>query len=306
MAVSRKLLSLTAIALFALAGCSSGDDDDQASVVIATTNFSETKILANMYQQVLEDRGVPAGIKELTTREVIFPALSTGEVQITPEYLGSLTEYLNKQANGADAAQLATGDVDATVAAATPLAADQNVTLLAPAAAQDQNAFAVTRQFAQDHDLTTLSDLAAYSQGSPITLGGPPECPQRPFCQLGLEGTYGVQIGEFKSLDAGGPLTVTALNDGTVQVGLVFSSSAAIQANDFVVLTDDKNLQTAENVLPAVYTPALTDTIEEALNSLSEVLTTEDLQRLNQQVDVDRMDPADVAAQYLQDKSLLS
>ncbi len=302
-----KFLAIGAAAVLGLAACSSGDDEASgaADVVIATTNFSETRIIASMYEQVLEANGIGATIKELTTREVIAPALSKGEVQITPEYLGSLTEFLNKQANGPDAPQIASGDVDATFAAASELAAAQNITLLDPSQAQDQNAFAVTSQFAASNNLTSLSDVAALSASNPISLGGPPECPERPFCQLGLEQTYGIAIESFLALDAGGPLTIAALTQGDVELGLVFSSSGSVTANDLVVLDDDKGLQTAENILPAVHTPALTDEIAAALNSVSEILTTEVLQELNSRVDVAREDPEDVAAQFLQDHGLL-
>ena len=304
-------LALSAALGLSLAACSSdqqgsGDGTSAAPspIVIATTNFTETKILANIYEQALAKAGQPAKIKELTTREVIAPALEKGEVQLTPEYLGSLTEYLNKATNGPKAPQVASGDVQASLAAARKLAEPKNITLLDPSAAQDQNAFAVKKEFATAHGLTTLSDLGAYSAKTPISLGGPPECPQRPFCQQGLEDVYGVKVGTFVALDAGGPLTIQAVEQGKVDVGLVFSSSAAVSANDLVVLTDDKGWQTAENVLPALHTAAVTDTITKALDSVSAVLTTEDLQSLNAKVEVDRADPATVATQYLKDKGL--
>ncbi len=274
--------------------------------MVATTNFSETKILASMYQQVLQANGVEASIKELTTREVIIPALQTGEVQLTPEYLGSLTEFLNKEANGADAPQVATGDAQATYTEAQTLAEPADLTLLEPSAAQDQNAFAVTQAFADQNGLSTLSELGTYSQQSPITLGGPPECPKRPFCQPGLEETYNVDVGSFVPLDAGGPLTIQALKQDKVNVGLVFSSSGSVAANDLVVLEDDKGLQTAENILPALYTPAVTDTITTALNEVSAALTTDELQQLNSQVEIDRQSPQKVAEQWLTEQGLLS
>ena len=258
-----------------------------------------------MYQQVLEANGVDASIKELTTREVIVPALEKGEVQLTPEYLGSLTEFLNKEVNGADAEQLATGDADATFTAVTPLAEQQGLTLLTPSPAQDQNAFAVTADFASQNNLQTLTQLGEYSQANPITLGGPPECPKRPFCQPGLEQTYNVKVGSFVPLDAGGPLTIQALKQGKVNVGLVFSSSGSVAANDLVVLEDDKGLQTAENILPALYSPAVTDTITTALDKVSAALTTDELQLLNQQVEIDRQSPEKVATAFLEEKGLL-
>ena len=308
-------LALLAAAALVITGCSSdsGDSTDGASpgggggpIVVATTNFSETKILASMYQQVLQANGVEASIKELTTREVIIPALEQGEVQLTPEYLGSLTEFLNKEANGTDAAQIATGDAQATYAEAQKLAEPMDLTLLEPSAAQDQNAFAVTQAFADQNGLSTLSQLGTYSQQSPITLGGPPECPKRPFCQPGLEETYNVDVGSFVPLDAGGPLTIQSLKQDKVNVGLVFSSSGSVAANDLVVLEDDKGLQTAENILPALYTPAVTDTITTALNEVSAALTTDELQQLNSQVEIDRQSPQKVAEQWLTEQGLLS
>jgi osmoprotectant transport system substrate-binding protein len=315
-AMTRRLSRLAALAAGAvlLAACSSGSGDAESSpsagdgggpITIATTNFSETKILASMYQQVLQANGVDASIKELTTREVIVPALESGEVQLTPEYLGSFTEFINKQVNGTDAEQLASGDEQATFDAVTPLAEQEQITLLTPSAAQDQNAFAVTQDFATQNNLQTLTQLGEYSQQNPITLGGPPECPKRPFCQPGLEQTYDVNVGSFVPLDAGGPLTIQALKQGKVNVGLVFSSSGSVQANELVVLEDDKGLQTAENITPALYTPAVTDTITEQLDKVSAALTTEELQQLNAQVEIDRQSPQKVAEQWLTEKGLL-
>ena len=163
----------------------------------------------------------------------------------------------------------------------------------------------MTADFSRTNNLTTLSELAALSQGSPVSLGGPPECPERPFCQVGLEDVYGMSIDSFLPLDAGGPLTIGAIVQGKVQLGLVFSSSGSVTANDLVVLKDDKNLQTAENILPAVFTPALNDQVRQALDSVSAVLTTDALQELNSKVDIDRMDPADVATGFLTDNGLL-
>ncbi|MEZ5185122.1 MAG: ABC transporter substrate-binding protein [Candidatus Nanopelagicales bacterium] len=308
-------LMLIAAAALVMAGCSSGGGDSTSSespgggggpITIATTNFSETKILASMYQQVLQANGVDASIKELTTREVIIPALEKGDIQLTPEYLGSLTEFLNKDANGADAPQVASGDEQATYAEAQKLADPKGLTLLEPSAAQDQNAFAVTQDFADQNNLTTLSELGTYSQQSPITLGGPPECPKRPFCEPGLEDTYGVDVGSFVPLDAGGPLTIQALKQGKVNVGLVFSSSGSVTANNLVVLEDDKGLQTAENILPALNSTAVTDTITTALNSVSAKLTTDQLQQLNEQVEIERQDPETVAENWLKENGLLS
>ena len=303
--------AVAAAAGLLLLGCSASDASDadseevQGDVVVVTTNFTESKIMASMYQQVLRASGVDAGIKELTSREVIIPALSKGEVQISPDYLSSFTEFLNKQENGSDATEVASANVEKTFAEAKRLAEPAKLTVLPPAEAQDQNAFAVTQEFAAENNLKTLSQLGEYSQASPITLGAGPECPERPFCLPGLEEVYDVQIEKFVPLDSGGPLTVQGLKQGLINVGVVFSSSGSISAQNLAVLADDKKLQVTENLIPVVYTPAVTPTVTKALNSVSAVLTTKELQQLNEAVDIERKQPEQVATEFLESKGLL-
>ncbi len=196
------------------------------SIVIGAANFSENQILANVFAEVLNAAGFQARVKPVTSRDVYGPALERGELQVMAEYAGTFTEYFNKKANGANATPLASGDVDKTVTALRELAGKKGLKILEPAEAADQNAFAVTKTFAQANNLTKLSDLKGF-QGK-LVLGGPPECPTRPFCQPGLESTYGLSFDSFVSLDAGGPLTKTALKTGKVQLGLVFSSDGSL------------------------------------------------------------------------------
>lgn len=203
-----------------------GAEGGTGSLVVGAANFSESQILAAIYARVLADAGYDVEVTTVGNREVYGPALERGELTVFPEYVGTYTEYLNKRKNGPDAPPLASGDLDATVEALRPLAGEVGLTVLEPSPAADQNAFAVTREFAEDNDLRALSDLAGVEED--IVLGGPPECPDRPFCQPGLERTYGIEFADFVALDAGGPLTKTALQQGRIQVGLVFSSDGSL------------------------------------------------------------------------------
>lgn len=137
---------------------------------------------------------------------------------------------------------------------------------------------------------------------STFVLGGPPECPERPFCQQGLEETYGLVFKDFKALDAGGPLTVAALENGDIQVGLLFTTDGNITSKGWVLLEDDKNLQPSDNVTP-VFNDAIAteygDDLETLIDGVSEKITTEDLTELNQKVTVDKEDAADVAAAWV-------
>jgi osmoprotectant transport system substrate-binding protein len=205
-----------------LTGVSGGS----GKVVVGAANFSESQILGNLYADVLEAAGFDASVKPVTNREVYAPALERGEIQVMPEYAGTFTEFLNKKLNGPDAPALASSDLAATVTALRGLADKKGLKVLEPSRAADQNAFAVTRTFATANKLRTLSDLKNYK--GTLVLGGPPECPTRPFCQPGLQKTYGLSFASFVSLDAGGPLTKAALKSGKVQLGLVFSSDGSL------------------------------------------------------------------------------
>ncbi|WP_255363251.1 glycine betaine ABC transporter substrate-binding protein [Geodermatophilus sp. DSM 45219] len=198
-------------------------------VVVGGANFTESTILANVYADVLRAAGFDASVREVGNRELYLPALISGsELQVFPEYLSTATEFLNRQVNGSDAEPVASGDVQETVSALQPLAEQAGLVFGEPSEAADQNAFAVTRAFADQVGVSTLSELADACGDGSLVLGGPTECPDRPFCQPGLEETYGLQFESFRELDAGGPLTKAALQQGEISIGLVFSSDGAL------------------------------------------------------------------------------
>jgi osmoprotectant transport system substrate-binding protein len=198
------------------------------NIIVGTANFSESQTLGFLYEIVLDAAGFNATVQQVGNRELYEPALEKGEVQVVPEYVGTLTEFLNKKVNGASAADKATSDLDQTVAALKDLGGKVGLTFGKPSAAADQNAFAVTKAFADKNSVKTLSEFASKCSGTATVLGGPPECPQRPYCQPGLESKYGLKVGSFASLDAGGPQVKNALKTGTVTIGLVLSSDPVL------------------------------------------------------------------------------
>jgi osmoprotectant transport system substrate-binding protein len=268
-----------------------GDD----AISVASFNFPESTVLAEIYAQALEGAGFRIDRQlDLGPRELVEPALERGLVELVPEYAGSALTFATL--GGAPP----TGDqVDTNHALAEALA-PRGITALEPAPAQDQNGFAVTRATAERYGLRTISDLA--SVASALTFGGPVECPRRPLCLQGLESTYGLRFKGFVALDTSGPLTAAALADGTVDVALVFTTDGQIAQNDFVLLQDDLGLQPAENVTPVVRT----DTVRRfgpqlvgVLNGVSAELTDQALRVLNAQVGFQSIDPADAARAWL-------
>ncbi len=274
------------------------------TLTVAAFNFTESQILANLFAQALDAAGLPARVKTMTTREAVEPALWRGEVDVVPEYTSSLASYLNAYDNGASAPKVTSSDLAATMSNLRSLAQRHHVAVLDPSQARNENAFAVTAEFAEQHSVATLSDLAAYR--GPLALGGPRECATRPYCKPGLEKTYGLMFTTFRALDTGGPLTKLALGTGLVQVGLVFSSDPGIAAYQLRMLTDDRHLQDVDAVVPAVYDAAATPALTAALNRLMSDFTTADLTQLNAKVGLQHQDPADVARAYLAAKGIVS
>ncbi|WP_265523178.1 glycine betaine ABC transporter substrate-binding protein [Oerskovia flava] len=202
------------------------DATGSSTVVVGAANFSESVTLAEIYAAVLASAGYDTSVQTIDARETYLPALEDGQITVFPEYVGTLTEFLNKSVNGEDAEAVASGDLDATVAALTELGEERGLVFGEASAAQDQNAFAVTQAFADEHGVTTLTELAEACSG--LVLGAGPECVERPFCRPGLEETYGLEFADFVALDVGGPLTKTALQQGEISLGLVFSSDGQL------------------------------------------------------------------------------
>jgi osmoprotectant transport system substrate-binding protein len=222
--VERQSAEDVAAAYISEKGLDSGVSGGSGPIIVGAADFTESQVLATLYADVLTAAGFQATVQTAGNRELYLPALERGEIQVFPEYLATVTEFIE----GDDSTEVASGDVDATVEALTPLAEGVGLVFGEPAEAADQNAFAVTQEFADQVGVTTLSELAdACSDGS-LTLGGPGECPERPACQPGLEETYGLQFADFQEFDAGGPLTKAAIQQGEVSIGLVFSSDGAL------------------------------------------------------------------------------
>jgi osmoprotectant transport system substrate-binding protein len=206
------------------AGIAKGAGGD---ITIGAADFPESATLGELYAAALTAAGYTVKVQKIGNRELYAPALEKGDIDVVPEYAATLATFLA----GEGATDPSSPDLDTTMTNLKKLGDAKGLTFGTPSSAQDQNAFAVTTAFAEKNSLKTLSDLAAKCSGAATVLGGPAECPQRPKCQAGLVQTYNFKAGKFSSLDAGGPLTITAIKQGTVSVGLVFSSDPALAAS---------------------------------------------------------------------------
>jgi len=206
-----------------------GLEKGSGNITVGAANFSESATLGEIYGQVLTAAGFKVKVQQIGNRELYEPALEKGSISVVPEYAATLATFLQGKVdkNGKDPSS---SDLNTTVTNLKALGDKVGLVFGQASQAQDQNAFAVTTAFADKYGVKTLSDLAAKCSGAATVLGGPAECPQRPKCQQGLVQVYNFQAGKFATLDAGGPLTKTALKTGTASVGLVFSSDGALAA----------------------------------------------------------------------------
>ncbi|MEU7017309.1 ABC transporter substrate-binding protein [Streptomyces sp. NPDC046385] len=288
-------------------GASAGGGGAKGSLVVGAAAFTEAKVLGELYAQVLDAAGYDASVTTVKNRELYEPSLEKGEIDVVPEYAATLAEFLNAKVNGPkapDEKPVASGDPAATTAALRKLAEPRGLKVLAVGEAVDQNAFAVSREFAEKNKLKTLSDLGRAKLKVKIAAGD--ECEIRPFCAPGLKKTYGIDVTGVDPKGVGTPQAKQAVKDGVDQLVLTTTTDATVESFGLVFLEDDRKLQNADNVLPVVNAEdAGSPEIAAALDKLTKVLTTADLAELNRKVDAERAKPEDVAKTYLESKGLL-
>ncbi|KND37585.1 ABC transporter substrate-binding protein [Streptomyces acidiscabies] len=273
----------------------SGGGSSKGGLTIGTANFTENQILGYLYAAVLTQAGVKVKVRpNLGTREIVIPALQGGDIDLLPEYQGALLDYLDHNATATEEGEMQN---------ALTIALPAGLQVLPYGLAEDADAFVVTRETAEKYGLTSLADLR--KQNGELVIGAAPEVKKRKVGVVGLKEVYGVDFKEFKSLDSSGPLVKGALKKGDVDVANLFTTDTDILANKWVVLTDPKNLIPGQHIVPLIADRKADDTVRKALARLGNVLTTDDLTELNQQVDGEKKDPDDVANAYAKKHGLL-
>jgi osmoprotectant transport system substrate-binding protein len=298
-------LVLAVVCCACACGSAPADHADRAArhgavITVGSFDFPESVLLADIYADALTTQGFPVRVlPDLGPRELVDPALMSGLVQVVPEYSGSALEFISL------GRQSATSDAAATGRALAEQAAGRGLVAGRPSAAQDANVIVVTAATAARYRLRSVADLARVAPR--LVFGGPPECPQRIYCLLGLKQVYGLRFRVFIPLDAGGPLTLQALQAGDISVALLFSTDPAITADHLVVLADDRALQPAENVVPLVRRDAVArygPRLLAALDTVSARLTTSSLRALHARVELRGEDPRRVAESWLRTQGL--
>jgi osmoprotectant transport system substrate-binding protein len=294
------LLSPLACGSASKSGATNATGPNHHGVVMASFNFPESVLLAEIYGQAVEGAGIPVDLElNLGPRELVLPAFQEGLVDIVPEYLGAVLSALEP------AVSLDSSDSTALEAELDKALQRWHGRVLSPSPAQNQDGLVVTRATADKDGLRSVSDLARVA--AHFTLGGPPECPIRTYCLLGLQRVYGLRFGGFVPLDTEQQV-VTALDEQVVHVGLMFTTDASLATGDLQLLADDRRLQPAENVVPMISGAAVArygSRLTGVLDAVSARLTTENLRFLNWRVVIGGKDPAMEARGWLERQGLL-
>jgi osmoprotectant transport system substrate-binding protein len=297
-----------------LAGCGSGTSSTatgdsstppassgKGTVTISGQNFTEAEIVADMYAGVLAKAGYTPKVKLVGTRDIymkVFPK----SVDVVPEYVGGILEFLNGSYNGANANPVTLSDPAKSITDAAPLLKKAKITLLNPSPATDSNAFFVSKDYADQNNVSTLSDL----KGKSVVLAAAPDCKGRLDCEGGLASKYGIKVTKILPLGYASQQTYDSVLHGESQLGETSTTDGTLDSQGLVLLTDDLKIQPAENLVPAVSSSFLAahPDVADVLNQLMAALTTEKLTELNAKVAVDREKPQDVADQFLSDAGL--
>ncbi len=273
-----------------------GGSEGSSTIIVGSFAFPESEILGEIYAQALEANGMEVETQfNIGPRQQTIPALQDGSINVIPEYNGNLLAYYNTEYT-----ERTTEEVDGAL---TDVVAADDLQVLESAEAEDKDAYVVTKAAAEENDLTEIGDLSALE---PFTLGASPQFAELGYGLPGLDETYGVSDVKFRPIeDFGGPDTVKALVDDSVQVADIFTTSPALVAEDLVVLEDPENLISSQNILPLVAESVYSDELADVLNSVSAELTTEDLIALRERVEGQEKVSASTAAEdWLAEKGL--
>jgi osmoprotectant transport system substrate-binding protein len=264
------------------------------SLTVGSKNFSGAQALSQAYGQALEGKGYDINYKEnIGATEIVYPALQNGELDAYADYQGTLLTYLGGEP---------TGDAAANYKALVAKLKGSGIVAGKYAPAIDVNGFYVTKDTAKKYKLKTLSDLSKNS--SKLTFGGPPECETRPLCLGGTsQQLYNFKFKDVSKLDVGGPLTVQALEDGDIDVALLFTGSSVIP-KDAVLLTDNKGLQPSDNPVFLMRKEKATPAALKIVNGVSAKLSTAAYNKMSLAISEDKEDPSDAAAAFLKSAKL--
>jgi len=304
----RLALGAMLLSLVTLTGACSSGGGSAPTIKIGSVGFDEARVMAEIYGQALQAKGYTVDMTGvgLGTRDVVAPAIESGQIDLQPEYIGSRLAYEGGTPTGDS--QTNEQDLQQKLNA-------KNLTVLDYTPAEDTNAFVVRPDTARQFNLTKMSDTTAVQDQ--LKWGLATDCPTNALCGApggALQGAYGITqqtIDGATLLSACDTPMADALKNGTIDVGELCSTQPDIIVNGWIILTDDKHTQPADNIAPIVRNDLLDKLPDKAgfettLNDVSAKIDTSTLAQLYKQVAVDHQDASQVAKTWLQQNGFIS
>lgn len=292
--------AIAGMAVLGLAGCGGGGNQlgsnnagsspapsKVSSITVGSADFSESQLLAEIYGQALAAKGIEVKKKpNIGNRETYMAAIKDGSVDLVPEYTGAALAYFDKNSTETDPQKA----YDALKKALTP-----GLEILAMSPATDEDTIVVTKATADKYSLKSIGDL----KGKNLVAGGSSEFKVRTAGLKGMKEKYGVDFKDYKTLDAGGPLSIKALETNQIQVTDLFTTQAVIKDKGWVQLEDPQNILPPNNIVPLIRTDHKSDDVSATLNAVDAKLTTDDLTALVKRIDVGKESADAVAKDWL-------
>ncbi|CYV49558.1 TPA: ABC transporter permease/substrate-binding protein [Streptococcus suis] len=269
-------------------------------LVIAGKLGAEPEILINMYKLLIEDRtDIKVEIKpNFGKTSFLYEALKSGSIDIYPEYTGTITSTLLKNSP----TDLSTNPEEVYTYAKEAILEQDGLMYLAPMAFQNTYALAVTEDYAQDHGIEKISDLAKVQQTA--VAGFSLEFNDREDGNIGLKNLYNLQL-NVKTMEPA--LRYEAIKNGDVQIVEAFSTDSKVVTYKLKILEDDKQLFPPYQAAPLLTKETLEKypELEQVLGVLAGNISTEEMTQMNYAVDVEGKSAEQVAREYLEQEGLL-
>ena len=295
--------AIAGVAVFGLTACGGNDNqlgggdagggsapDKVDSITIGSADFTESQLIAAIFGEALSAKGI--SVKQqpnIGSRETYMNAIKDGSVHLLPEYTGAALEYFDKNATETE---------DQAVYDKLKTSLPSGLEILNKSEAADEDAVIVTQATAQKYNLKSIADLKPVAKQ--IVVGGSTEFKVRTAGLKGMKDKYGIDsFKEYKTLDAGGPLSLKALLDNKIQVTNLFTTNAAIKENNLVQLEDPENILPPNQVVPLIRTDHKSADVADTLNKVMAALTTADLTEMDKRIDVGKESTDAVAKDWI-------
>ncbi|MBA4023564.1 MAG: glycine/betaine ABC transporter substrate-binding protein [Gordonia sp.] len=284
-------------------------DPDPNHIVVGSGGVLESQIIGQIYIDALEANGFTVENQlNSGTRERYLPALRSGDIDLVPDYIGNLMQYLASTAPGLTEDQVAEYSALTSledIEQKLPTVEGDDLLTYTPAPGSNSDSVTVTQKSADKWNLKSIEDLARVSQTEKVSFMANSEFATREVGVPGLERNYGLKVDFRPNNDSGGQATINELTGGRVTAADIYTTTPAITTENLVVLEDPKHNFPANNIVPVLAKTKDSPKLRAVLDAVSSKLTVEELRNLNELVSgKEKLEVEDAAKRWVETQNL--